>query len=340
MAAPDDSAVRLCEKCFATVPPDAPFCPECGAALGDEAHSEGSDTAIYPDLARANLLRMRGDYKAAEDVCLGILRRFPNNATANGLLGDICAERGDLEQAAQWYELALDILPDSEAVKSKLAGVRNRLAEHESAQTAQKIGLPTRAPRTGLYAFTTLLLIVGVGLASYFFGSRTHPQPPVMDTRIDVSSEPERAPTVVPETAPESVTPIPREPGPWVDKSLLDALRTQLDRGSQLLDAWFDPRSQNLTLTVAATSDEPFRTLAAHVGLSALSRPSVGTATVRVIADGKLVYLGDATRERAIAIASPAFREESANDPDLWIDRLLTNEWSASGSAAVEGAGQ
>ncbi|MCB8932120.1 MAG: tetratricopeptide repeat protein [Fimbriimonadaceae bacterium] len=330
MAAPDDSPTRLCDKCFATIAVDAPYCPECGAALDSESRSDGSDVAIYPDLARANLLRMRGDYKAAEDVCLGILRRFPNNATANGLLGDICAERGDLEQAAEWYELALDIVKDSESVRSKLESVRTRLAEREAAHTAQQIGLPMSSPRTGVYALATILLILTVGAASYFFGARTRPAPPVMDTRIDVSTqEPEPAPAIVPEKAPADVHPIPSTPGPWVDSTLLESLRGQLERGSQLLDAWQDPRTQVLTLTVAATTDEPFRTLAAHIGLSALSRATVSTATVRVIADGRLVYVGDATRERAIAIASPGFREESANNPDLWIDRLMTNEWSA-----------
>lgn len=339
MAAPGDNTPRLCEKCFATFDADAPFCPECGAALDSETHSDGSDVAIYPELARANLLRMRGDYKAAEDVCLGILRRFPNNATANGLLGDICVERGDLEQAAEWYELALDIVSDADAVRAKLEGVRARLAERESAHTAQKIGLPMSAPRNGIYALATIILILAVGIGSYFFGSRaSRPAPPVMDTRIDVSSRsPETAPPAN-ETPPQKEEPpAPRASGPWTDAALVQALRGTLADGLRLLDAWEDPRTRALTLTVSGGANEPARTLAARIGLATLqAHPIAPVVTVRVVLPDKLVYVGDATREGALAVAASTFEEESAHDPDLWIDRVMANEWEASPTTGTE----
>src|SRR5688500_5066185 len=87
LAVPGSNKTKLCDKCFATMPSDAPFCPECGAPVGS---SEGSDSEIYPLLARANLLRMRAEYKQAENVCLSILKRYPNNSSTNTLLGDIC----------------------------------------------------------------------------------------------------------------------------------------------------------------------------------------------------------------------------------------------------------
>jgi len=341
LEAQDASAPRLCGKCFATVGADAPFCPECGAALDDASHPDGSDAAIYPELARANLLRMRGDYKAAEEVCLGILRRFPNNATANGLLGDIGTERGDLEQAAEWYELALDIVPDSDTFRDKLNRVKAHLAERETAHTAHKIGLPMSAPKTGIYALTTVLLIVTVGVASYFYGSRAHPPPPVMDTRIDVSSHgPEPAPPSAPTAAapePADVQPTPRTQAPWTDATLLETLRGELEQGARLLDAWEDPRTRSLLVTVSGSTDEAPRTLAAHLGLAAIQRrPNAPQVTVRVVLDGRLVFVGDVLRSGALAIASPEFREEAARDPDLWIDRILANEWEASPSGSDE----
>jgi Tfp pilus assembly protein PilF len=101
------------------VKPGAGFCPECGAPIGT-APAEGSDAAIYPELARVNLLRLRGDYKAAQDHCRAVLRKFPNNVTANQLLGDLCQETGDLSQAKEWYELALDIAPNHAHIQQKL----------------------------------------------------------------------------------------------------------------------------------------------------------------------------------------------------------------------------
>gem|GEM_PF-4072257 len=80
----------ICDFCFAMNPQGAHICEECGAPLveGKEAGDE-SDQLVYRDLARANLQRMRGDFAAARETCLSILRRYPNNATTQGLLGDI-----------------------------------------------------------------------------------------------------------------------------------------------------------------------------------------------------------------------------------------------------------
>ena len=149
MEAPERSnPLLLCQKCFAMIPAGAEYCPECGAPIVDDL-AEGSDTAVYPELARANLLRMRGEYKVAEDICLAILRRHPNSATANTLLGDICADRGDLKQAADWYDMALDITPDSESDRRKLEAMRRRIKEHEAAEAAKHLGLPESKPKIG-----------------------------------------------------------------------------------------------------------------------------------------------------------------------------------------------
>src|SRR4051812_43141822 len=44
---------------------------------------------LHSDLARANLLRLRGEFDQAEQLCLNVLERFPDNAAAHTLLGDI-----------------------------------------------------------------------------------------------------------------------------------------------------------------------------------------------------------------------------------------------------------
>ena len=110
MAVQGRSETTSCPKCFAVVKLGAEFCPECGATL--DPASGGSDQEVYNDLAKANLLRNRHQMPEAIEVALGILRKYPNNATAHTLLGDIYAELDDLKQAAEWYEMALDLSPD------------------------------------------------------------------------------------------------------------------------------------------------------------------------------------------------------------------------------------
>ena len=70
---------KVCTKCFEVNDPAATFCIECGAPLSDDPTAEGSDQEVYREITQANLHRIRGDYKEAIDVCLGILKRFPNN---------------------------------------------------------------------------------------------------------------------------------------------------------------------------------------------------------------------------------------------------------------------
>src|SRR5579872_6736771 len=95
---------------------DGPVCDN-GLAAGVAQVSSTFDA----DLARANLLRMRADYKRAEDLCLTILKSNPKSAATHSLLGDIYSDQGQLEQAAQWYGLSLDLDPSSMADKQKLA---------------------------------------------------------------------------------------------------------------------------------------------------------------------------------------------------------------------------
>lgn len=158
LAAPGNKDLILCEKCFAMMPSDAEYCSECGAPMTDAPGVAGSDTEVYPELAKANVLRMRKEFKSAEDVCLAILRRFPNNMSANTLLGDIATETGQLEQAVEWYELALDIVPDSEENQQKLEAVRTRLAEKRTQTAVENLGIPQKKPPYLLLGLTIMVV--------------------------------------------------------------------------------------------------------------------------------------------------------------------------------------
>lgn len=169
MAARDQN--KVCPKCFEVNDPAATFCVECGVPLSDEPGAEGSDAEVYREITQANLHRIRGDYKAAIDQCLTILKRYPNNGTAHTLLGDIYAEQGDLEQSSQWFEMALDLRPESENDQRKLESVQQRIAQQEAAESAEQLGLPTTKPRAQQYVYVTAIFIAIIGVVGFFLGT-------------------------------------------------------------------------------------------------------------------------------------------------------------------------
>ncbi len=67
---------------------------------------------------------------------------LPQQRRRHTLLGDVYAERCDLEQAAQWYELALDLDPESRVDRQRLDEVRERMKAKQTASTAEQIGMP------------------------------------------------------------------------------------------------------------------------------------------------------------------------------------------------------
>jgi len=109
-----------CSACAAQLPDDALFCSACGTELAAAVPPVHGDTAQVA-LAAANLLRVRGLHDQAEARCIEVLRADPNNVHAHSLLGDIYQDQGRLEDARQWYQLALDLNPNSRPDREKLA---------------------------------------------------------------------------------------------------------------------------------------------------------------------------------------------------------------------------
>jgi tetratricopeptide (TPR) repeat protein len=75
-------------------------------------------------LARANLLRMRGQWADAVELCTEALRADAHNPAAHSLLGDIYENQGRLDKAIHWYQQALEMDPASVADKAKLTRAR------------------------------------------------------------------------------------------------------------------------------------------------------------------------------------------------------------------------
>jgi tetratricopeptide (TPR) repeat protein len=104
-------------------------------------------------LARANLLRMRGQWAEAVERCTEVLRLDPHNAAAHSLLGDIYENQGRLDKSSHWYQLALEQNPESIADQAKLARVKELQAVRR---------------RTGDPRFSWAYLVAVAGVAFLF----------------------------------------------------------------------------------------------------------------------------------------------------------------------------
>lgn len=323
MEAPErNSPLLLCQRCFVMIPAGAEYCPECGAPAVED-FGEGSESAVYPELARANLLRMRGEYKQAEEFCLAILRKHPNSATANTLLGDICSERGDLRQAAEWYEMALDLMPDSTSDQAKLDSVRRRIKEHETASTAKQLGLPESRPKIGLWVGSILIFVALVAATAFLLGERTQ-------ARRAKPSEVLVPVTVPPvanrETPPDTKT--EESPAPAA-VALIDRVKAVAgEDGRRLVSAVRIPETMSLLITATVAPGEDARQVAVRIARLAL--PAVADApatTVIGIRDGKLVYYGMMSREKLDVASTEEWRAANGEDLVAFANATMADEW-------------
>lgn len=327
----------VCPHCFQSNDAGAAFCRECGAPLKD---AEGSDQEVYQDLARANLFRMRGDSKAATDVCLGILKRFPHNPTAHSLLGDISADSGDLAQAATWYEMALDLVPDSTVDKQKLDSVRQRVSLMESAETAKQIGIPEKGPAIGPYIALVVVTVLAVGTGAFFIGKSLRPTKAddTITGQVTVGSPrpedpPESRPTDVPAVKDEQKKPEPErhDPGVGPDAAWLATLQAKATDKTTFLGLVSDPRTQSASVTVRAVTGESFAVTATRAALDVFrSLPAFTKLTVRVLQDNTIVLVADMsgeaakTAEAALAAGDTIESQAQVMLSDVWSPHAST----------------
>jgi len=328
-----DKGAIFCEKCFTNAPKGSEYCPNCGAPFGSPKGMHIGDPAVYPRLAHANLLRMRKQYKHAEDECLSILRQYPNNLAANVLLGDIAAERGDMVQAAEWYELALDLDADAPNLQDKLDAVRERKEEEEAATTAQQLGLPVEKPRTWLITAIALTAILIVGLLAYIAYQTAQRGSPTPQNQVD-------RPIVVGKTPEPSPVPPPTKPTTGgeqgsltEDAELQHVLATTLKDSSAVISAWYDPVDNGITITYSIANDSDGRELGANMATEAFGVVSdnlhkdIDQVQLRGMRDRKLAYTALVKKTDYQETQTKEWQEAHKDDADkAFLDKVLTKE--------------
>ena len=115
------------------------------AAEREREQQEQAEREVGPLLARANLLRMRGQWDEAIAACTDALRHAPRSATAHSLLGDIYEAQGRLDDAAQWFGMAVDLDPTNVNDREKLERATAAAAAAAQQAAAAVLSRPARS---------------------------------------------------------------------------------------------------------------------------------------------------------------------------------------------------
>lgn len=108
------------------------------ATMAAELNQNQADGEVHALLAEANLLRTRKQPEQAINKCLEVLRRDPNNASAQSLLGDIHRDQGRPHEAVECYKLALQLNPAQLADREKLDTLLDELYARAPAGRAER----------------------------------------------------------------------------------------------------------------------------------------------------------------------------------------------------------
>ncbi len=164
--------MNLCDKCFSELTSDALHCRECGAPVSPNEGAETSDAEVYPEITRANLFRLRGDYGDAEKVCVNILRKFPNNVTTHILLGDIYNDKDDQQQALQWYEIAQDLSPENTSLQQKIQQTKKRLKAKQVTESTSGLEVKAESKFPLIFVSLTVVLVAALAGIAYYLGTQ------------------------------------------------------------------------------------------------------------------------------------------------------------------------
>ncbi|MBI1335293.1 MAG: tetratricopeptide repeat protein [Armatimonadetes bacterium] len=315
---------------------------------------------LQADLARVNLLRIRGDISSSKTLCLSILKRFPESVDAHVMMGDLHAEQGELAPAAEWYALALDLDRNAPGVLVKLNRVQAALDISSQANRTRSMVLAGRRVSPWLYV-AVASSVIAISSIAYIAGSKSpteaksstrptisekivSPQtaektsPPRADfadntiktSPVNLSSnDAGPAPTDTPTISDTKTTGTKESPVSVVeDQQLLDQISPRTKYGKHIISVIADPRSGTLILTYNVTTGEHGRYIGAVLADSALEYDNRSTAvTLRGVRNGVLSYEADVKRAKILEVEAREHKPVQELENHGWIDDVLENEF-------------
>ena len=282
-------------------------------ALATENRTGDAPFSVGPLLARANLLRMRGQWDEAIAACTEALRQTPDSPTAHALLGDIYEAQGKLDDALQWFSMAVELDPNNPADRAKfdrLATIqRERVLAEQAAQSpppkaAKEKTLdwidrqfpPGRSESVArlIWAMSGVMTFLIIGCAGFlYFFSQNHGT--MAKNGVAVSPLEVKSPVVIapPAAIPVVSTAVPPLPSPENPNALRDKIAAQT-REMTIIAVQMDARVGQIALVVALPPrrenveseeqlrDRIVRSAAAVAHLAAKSDARAATARISV----------------------------------------------------------
>jgi len=322
------------------------------ARVGLEApgfNSGKDDDALHANLARANLMRLRGDFAEAEKVCISLLAAYPDSAPVHTLLGDIAFSQDQAGKAIEHYEIAQQLDEKAPDIPRKLADAKHLHESHETVTTAEQLGIPVKAPLPWTSIGFGVIAALALG-GALIAGLATSPKgatdgrgvaPAITagpDSVASTNKSSKESPTTgdaneeKPLTQETTTSPVLPSTPPVVtstldDQTLLTQIQSHGTVGSHLVALSSDPRSHGVVLTYSVSADDNARQIGAELARSALDiSGDTLTVTVRGLRDQKLSYVADIPRTLYADTITEAWQKANP-EPEAWLGHVITNEW-------------
>lgn len=246
---------------------------------------------LQSKLAQIHVLKLRGEYQKATEACQDLLKIAPHSSEACCMMGDLYQEQQNLEEAKNWYELAVEYDPDQVGYFRKVGLVKEAIVQRDRIETARKIGLPTTSAKIPQFAAMVLCLIACFGIVGFLVGRQGITAPsPTMSEPIEVKGNALEPLVEKVEAVPELTV---KKDAEIAQKcASLDAI------ASRFVGAWYDPRGSGVGLTIRASKEDDLETICARAAGALLDAfPEVGLVAVRSVdASGELLLVADMSR--------------------------------------------
>ncbi|MGI6294594.1 MAG: tetratricopeptide repeat protein [Armatimonadota bacterium] len=256
--------MRRCDNCRIILDDDFRYCPKCGADISSGASApQRSDADVQSLLASANLHRLRAEYDQAIADATDALRLDPRNPDVPSLLAEIYEQKGMREEAIAWYQMALEMSPESEHNQERLDRLGELiLTESRESQRKEPTGAWQWSAKWAWALGAIFIIIVIMAVISAFRGrsevATNHPVPTAQQQyqapapQLSGSeSLPQRPPSSSPETgsSPAPAGIVARTPAESYIRSELASAQPVTDTGAGINDVIADPRSGVVSVT-------------------------------------------------------------------------------------------
>ena len=336
--------MRRCIDCRIILDDDVKYCPKCGNEVkSDDSTAQNSASDVQSLLVSASLHRSRGEWERAIADATDALRLDPRNSDVPSLLADIYEKQGMLDEAIAWYQMALEMNPDSATDKEHLERLSDLILEEGRRKQATSYdSLQSRTKMWGLALGAVFVVIIILAVISVFKSrsnesAATQPVPtarPQYETTAPVAP-PTQA---LPQRSPDSSAPVAISSSGPVRTHAESYIRSELagsqeitTAGATVNDMIADPRSGvvSVTFTIRFTphlSKDNIITAAAAVARKTFDlNREVKFVTARCLIEtggaqgNQVAFVGDVARQSIESISPTATTEQ--------ITAVFTSPW-------------